>query len=405
MTGIKTIEVTLIRHGLTTANEEHILAGWQNAMLSKAGIQQLKEYKNAVNYPTVQRFYCSDLSRAVDTFDLLFSDNYTIYRKLSGLREVNFGINDGMSAKQNQETGFYQHWLNNERVEDEENFEEFRQRVMKAFNEIIEESIQDNLDKIGIVLHEGSIKCILLTLENRGLSDYLNLRFANGLGVTLTLEYHQDNAENPLHLAKKELIRKQNALSAVFIRHGISVANEKKLFAGLTDYDLGESGIKQLEEYRNTFFYPVADRFYCSPLLRARRTFEILYPNLKIEECLDDFKEGDYGEYENTPVGPLTKEFFKKWTADIIMGKEESRDIFDKRVMHGLEYAYHQTQQAQLFSFGIVAHAGVLKALLLNLCQKPYSEWSNIKVENGRGYLLEIEYIDGKPILLSMDLI
>lgn len=397
----KTIEVTLVRHGITVANEKHLYVGWQEAKLSKAGIEQLEKYRNTVDYPKVQRFYSSDLSRAVDTFNILFSKDYTIYRKLSGFREVYFGSNEGITPKQNKESGFYQHWLNDERVNDEESFEEFRQRVMLAFNEVIMESINDGLDKIGIVLHEGSIKCILLTLEARGLQDYLNCRFGNGLGITLTLEL----SNHQLHLKQKELIRKKNSLCLALIRHGISVANEKKLFAGLTDYDLGESGIKQLKEYRDTLVYPQIDRFYCSPLLRAKRTFETLYPNQKIEEYLDYFKENDYGEYENTPVGPLTKEYFAKWTAGIIMGSEEPKEQFEKRVMEGLRYAYHQSQLAQLSSFGIVAHAGVLKVLMLNLCQKPYSEWSNIKVENGRGYLLVIEMIDETPILLSCDMI
>lgn len=402
MENTKTIEVTLVRHGITTSNEAHLIVGWQDVELSTAGRKQLEEYRDTIHYPEVQRFYSSDLKRAKDTFEILFSPRYSIYRTLSGFREVYFGTHEGLTPEENKKSGFYQHWLNAEKVNDEESYEEFRQRVMEALHDVVQESIHDGLEKIGIVLHEGSIKAILMSLEKRDFKYYQSFYFGNGLGLTLKLEV----TENDYKLVDKKLIQKEESINVVLVRHGISVANENRIFAGITDYDLGESGVKQLEEYRDMIAYPQPDRFYCSPLLRARRTFDILYGDKhQVYRYLDNFKENNYGDYENTPTGPLAKKYFENWTQGILLSNEEPRDVFRKRVMDGLKLAYNQTKQDNYHSFGIVAHAGVIKTLLLDIRKQPYNEWNTIFVENGKGYVLNIEYINDEPHLFSMQMI
>ena len=84
------------------------------------------------------------------------------------------------------------------------------------------------------------------------------------------------------------------------IRHAQSIGNEKKLFGGITDYELSELGLKQADSLAIKLQDYKIDGIYSSPL---RRTIQTITPtaeskNLKIN-IEENLKELSCGSWEN----------------------------------------------------------------------------------------------------------
>lgn len=56
------------------------------------------------------------------------------------------------------------------------------------------------------------------------------------------------------------------------VRHCEAMGNVKRLFQGSSDFDISETGVKQLEYLKNRFKNIKLDKVYTSPLIRARKT-------------------------------------------------------------------------------------------------------------------------------------
>ena len=84
------------------------------------------------------------------------------------------------------------------------------------------------------------------------------------------------------------------------IRHAQSIGNEKKLFGGITDYELSELGLKQADSLAIKLQDYKIDKIYSSPLRRTIQTItptaESKHLKINIEENL---KELNCGSWEN----------------------------------------------------------------------------------------------------------
>ena len=66
------------------------------------------------------------------------------------------------------------------------------------------------------------------------------------------------------------------------IRHGLTQGNLDGLYVGsATDLPLCAEGRAQLKTLRKDFVYPRVDTLFVSPLLRAKETAEILFPEAR----------------------------------------------------------------------------------------------------------------------------
>ena len=75
------------------------------------------------------------------------------------------------------------------------------------------------------------------------------------------------------------------------IRHGLTQGNLDGRYIGSgTDLPLCAEGRAQLEELKAKFQYPDVPLVFCSPMLRAQQTAEVLFPNAKLT-ILQDLRE------------------------------------------------------------------------------------------------------------------
>ncbi len=94
----------LVRHGETVANIEKVYSGWSNYDLTEKGKLQIKILAEELKTYNVDVIYTSPLGRTMETAteiakitekEIVIDDN---------LREINFGVFDGKTAKQIEET-------------------------------------------------------------------------------------------------------------------------------------------------------------------------------------------------------------------------------------------------------------------------------------------------------------
>lgn len=84
------------------------------------------------------------------------------------------------------------------------------------------------------------------------------------------------------------------------VRHGETSWNIGRKVQGQTDIPLNETGVRQAEKVREELKDEVFGVCYCSPLMRARRTAEIVVDG-RVEIVIDDnLKERGFGELEGT---------------------------------------------------------------------------------------------------------
>ena len=101
------------------------------------------------------------------------------------------------------------------------------------------------------------------------------------------------------------------------MRHGKTEWNKKKKLQGRTDIPLCREGIEMAEKAREEYKDVHLDVCYCSPLVRARKTAEIVLGGRNIPIIPDDrLKEMSFGEYEgiensfDIPDCPINLLFF-----------------------------------------------------------------------------------------------
>ena len=87
--------IYLMRHGQTLFNVQKRIQGWSDSPLTEVGIEQAKQAGNYLRKLglTFNSLYCSTAERASDTLELV--TGRTVYKRLKGLKEMNFGAYEG----------------------------------------------------------------------------------------------------------------------------------------------------------------------------------------------------------------------------------------------------------------------------------------------------------------------
>ena len=132
--------IYLIRHGKTSANENHLYCGSTDLPLSGAGKEELRN----VHYDIKNvRFISSGMKRTNETLRILFGD--VPYEVEPRFREVDFGIFEMHSYEQLKDNPAYQIWCTGDNEANippnGESGLQMKQRVLEAFSEIKEDTV------------------------------------------------------------------------------------------------------------------------------------------------------------------------------------------------------------------------------------------------------------------------
>lgn len=177
------------------------------------------------------------------------------------------------------------------------------------------------------------------------------------------------------------------------IRHGMTKANEEKLYCGWQNLSLSDKGIKHLKTLKEHYSYPYGDIYISSPMKRCIETLKILYRNAVISETFEGFKEINFGDFEGKNYDYLKDlSEYQNWLTDYEVHAPPNGEnylVFKERVMQAFNDVLikYEDKGANLI---IVTHGGVIRTIM--------SEWvdTNIlffdwKVPCGLGYTIDTE--------------
>ncbi len=172
------------------------------------------------------------------------------------------------------------------------------------------------------------------------------------------------------------------------LRHGRTDWNDKHKIQGHTDIPLNDEGCrmaeKAAEEYKDVHF----DICFCSPLIRARETADILLKGRDIPIVYDnrliEMSFGDYEGVENSfdipdcPINVLFREPDKY--IDPPGGAESLDDLFARTGTFLREKAYPLTDQGK--DVLIVGHGAMTSSIVCQVRNMPRKDFWSAGIEN-----------------------
>lgn len=157
-------KLILIRHGQTSWNARKIYCGARDIALNANGRRQAARLRRQLKGEIIQKVYSSDKKRSIQTARIIFKKERI--KRLAGLREINFGIFEGLSHRQalGKYPRVYSRWLKdplNVTIPQGESLGDFRARVVEAMKKI---SKLHPKQTVAVVCHGGVIGIFLTHL-------------------------------------------------------------------------------------------------------------------------------------------------------------------------------------------------------------------------------------------------
>ena len=172
------------------------------------------------------------------------------------------------------------------------------------------------------------------------------------------------------------------------IRHGATDANKLGLHIGCkTDMPLSPEGLNELMEMRRDIDYPEIQRLYSSPMLRARQSASVLYPNMPIYP-VENLKEYDFGDFEGKTAQELELHpDFIPWASGKLSATPNGEDNkeFVKRLCVGLQQIVLDMLEDNLETSAVIMHGGAIM-MLLAACGVPQAKPVEWNADCGQGY-------------------
>lgn len=125
----------------------------------------------------------------------------------------------------------------------------------------------------------------------------------------------------------------------IFIRHGMTKANEEKRYVGRTDEMLSLNGAMEIEQKITENRYPEADAVFVSWQKRCIQTAKLIYPFSEYVQ-MNDFSELNFGDFEMKTYEELKDDAdYRKFIETRGMTAPrggESKDVFVQRTRRGM---------------------------------------------------------------------
>lgn len=179
-------------------------------------------------------------------------------------------------------------------------------------------------------------------------------------------------------------------MEIILIRHGKTSANNENRYNGRTDDPLSAEGLAEVLAIRK---YPEIPLAYVSPLLRARQTADVVFPNAE-KVVVQDLREMDFGDFEGRTAEEMEHDpDYRAWVASECVTacpNGESIPSFAKRAAGAFALAVMDAVRRGETRVGVAVHGGVIMAIMSAFAhaERSYFDWY---VLNGGGYVLTID--------------
>ncbi|MGI5887750.1 MAG: histidine phosphatase family protein [Oscillospiraceae bacterium] len=185
-------------------------------------------------------------------------------------------------------------------------------------------------------------------------------------------------------------------MKLILIRHGQTANNISKRYTGVTDVPLTSEAEREAEELAPFR----ADRVFSSPLMRAVRTAEILFPENEIE-ISEGLHEMDFGKFEGKTAEEMADDpDFKAWIKGGCIGKcpgGESAEGMRDRVAGTLEKIVTPLFGTSCRTAAVVCHGAAIMGMMSAFADPDRYIWEWL-VGNYGGYEIDPEYTNSRII-------
>ncbi|MEG1983801.1 MAG: histidine phosphatase family protein [Oscillospiraceae bacterium] len=151
------------------------------------------------------------------------------------------------------------------------------------------------------------------------------------------------------------------------IRHGFTKANLDGAYCGSTDLPLCPEGEQNLYDILAEYSYPYVEAVYTSPMLRARQTSDILFPDCEYIS-VEGLRESSFGRFEGKTLKELKlDDEFNRWVTPgssfCPKGVDDPQEFF-KRCCGAFLWIVDDMMSNDTHDAAIVTHAGVIGNIL-----------------------------------------
>ncbi len=146
-----------------------------------------------------------------------------------------------------------------------------------------------------------------------------------------------------------------------FVRHGVTAWNKEGRAQGSSDIPLDEEGIEMAEHVAKRIAEEQWDIIYTSPLIRAKKTAEIIAKSKPAIKLLEDnrLREFGGGQIEGTTEVERLEKWGSTWR-EMELGVEPNEDIISRGMAFVEDMKANHAGQRVL----VVSHGGFIKRLM-----------------------------------------
>ena len=176
LTDTEYMKLILIRHGETDSNAHKLMMGQDDIPLNNIGRQQARDKKIKLSDIQFDALYSSDLSRTVETCQIIFDQRPILDQRF---REVDFGNANGMQIEDFiAEVNSIPHALHIDRKMGEtgESPREFHERIYRAIDSLSEKHRNQT---VVIVTHAGVFRRVDAAVTNKTFAESFSYDLPN----------------------------------------------------------------------------------------------------------------------------------------------------------------------------------------------------------------------------------
>lgn len=191
-------------------------------------------------------------------------------------------------------------------------------------------------------------------------------------------------------------------MQVTLIRHGQTAGNALRRYIGRTDEPLSPEGARLAAEAGSD---PARETVYVSPMRRARRTAEILFPNAR-QIVLDDLREMDFGDFEGRSAADMERDSaYRAWVEGGCMApcpNGEGQADFTRRVCAAFCAALDDAAARGAAEAVFVVHGGTIMSVLSAL-SRPAGAYYSYACANCGGWRCTARRENGAWVLTEAE--
>lgn len=183
-------KLILVRHALTTDNQENRLSGHIDSIVSEVGRHQIEKLTSYLENIDIDKIYTTTSSRTKDTVKYIAQSKGINLIEKDTLKEINFGDFEGTTFEEIKKSNLdeFEKMINegyNYKYPNGESLVETYSRVAKEVDDIVE---NNNNKTILICSHGGTIRNIITHLISKSYDYHWNFRIDNASVSILEIE-------------------------------------------------------------------------------------------------------------------------------------------------------------------------------------------------------------------------